>query len=426
MDSNSVIDPSQKLPEWVNYFDKRFLSKLDLTQSGNQYFSDSYNRCFILRNDFQNIFLPKLESDLGFPSLPSNYKYENFFKSQYFPDFELSKNYFYDDNINLLKKNYSTANIRNNEMKNKNSTNKNGNNLGKKDNLNNNSYHNNNKYNTGSDKINNIYNRNNKEEEKVNFINNKFDKSKEYKKENTNIKNYLKNQKDTNVESNINSIKYKNQYNKINEKDNKKDNSILKKNDIKENNYLIKTNTFKKTENIPSSKQAKDNNKNINQNNINRINQIYNKNIIPIKEESYDLESNEKEDDKKKSYIKNYQKNTKAQSIINNKPIDNLSNTKISKNQAIKATNNSNIKIIQTSKEQKEIKQKINNDIKQTNKSENLGSSSKSNSIKNYLIAKKPNYPEENKTANEDIPKLKGVENKNHSNIKNYLKNNNK
>ena len=111
MESISEIDSHQKLPEWILNFDKKFLSKLDLNISGHQYFKDTYKECYTLRDDFHHKFLPRLESDLGSPSSPDHYRYEYFFRSQNFPEFELSRNYFYDNNINLLKKNYSTTNI---------------------------------------------------------------------------------------------------------------------------------------------------------------------------------------------------------------------------------------------------------------------------------------------------------------------------
>ncbi len=168
MDSNSVINIHQKLPEWVSYFDKRFLSKLDLEEKGHQYFKDTYNTCFNLRSDFRNNFLPKLESDLGFPSSRSIYKYEYFFRTQDFPEFELSNNYYYDENINLLKKNYSATNIKNNETNKNIYKNTQIKTFEKNDNINSNKYHNVNKNN----KEKSFYNKANKEEEKVNITNN--------------------------------------------------------------------------------------------------------------------------------------------------------------------------------------------------------------------------------------------------------------
>ena len=72
-----------------------------------------------------------------------------------------------------------------------------------------------------------------------------------------------------------------------------------------------------------------------------------------------------------------------------------------------------------------EIKQKIINDVKPTNNSENVNSITKRNSIKNYLMLKKSKFLEEDKTENEENPKLKITNNINHSRIKNYLRNKN-
>ena len=167
MESISEYDSYQDLPKWVSNFDKRFLSKLDLSKKGHQYFNDTYNSCFNIRDDFRNNFLPKLESNLGFPSSRDNYKYEHFFKSHYFQEYELSKDYIYDDNINLLKKNFSTNNIfqnRENNIKISNDNNIN-NNIKKNYKINSNSQINNNK-NKKENTKGNLYHIKNKTEEK--------------------------------------------------------------------------------------------------------------------------------------------------------------------------------------------------------------------------------------------------------------------
>ena len=301
MDSNSTIDAHQNLPEWVSKFDKKFLSKLDLKERGHQYFNDTYKACFNIRNDFRNNFLPKLESDLGFPSLPKYYKYEYFFRTQEFPEFELSNNYYYDNDLNLLKKNYSSTNINKKETNNENLKN-----IKKK--TNDKSFYNDNYQNSYKN-----YKENKKEEEKVNIVN----KSYQIKKEKdiiSNNKNYLKDKKvnsnktinyDNKINNNNinNNQSYKrNEINYTYQKDepkiqnknieNKKGNGInknsivIKNETLKRNNKENKNEKLIKSENIYTKnieKESKIDKKNIpNSANKIKINKIYNKNIIPI------------------------------------------------------------------------------------------------------------------------------------------------
>ena len=397
MDSNSIIDAHQNLPEWVSNFDKRFLSKLDLKERGHQYFNDTYNACFNIRDDFRNNFLPKLESDLGFPSSSKYHKYEYFFKSQDFPEFELSNNYYYDNNINLLKKNYSCTNIKTKEtskdnMKNiKQKTN---------DKLNyNNNYHNSYK--------NNQENKN--EEEKVNI----FNKSSQINKEKNmapNNKSYLKS-KNENVNNNNNKINYNINNNTIN----KNSNQIYKKNEM--NNQFQKNIESKKENNINKNIIIKNNsieNKNqkeniytkkIEKNNMPnsatkiKINTKYNKSIFPIKEE---LNENDEE----------------TQNNISSKSSQKISNKTNQEKIYPQSQNTINKNKIYT----KTPINKISNENNFSKNSENLKSNTKRSSIKNYLLLKNSNLLE-NENIFDENPKIKAANNINHTRIKNYLRN---
>ena len=61
--------------------------------------------------------LSELDSNLGFPSSKEKYKYEYFFKSQKYPKYDLAETYYYDDNFNLIKKNNSNINAKENKEK---------------------------------------------------------------------------------------------------------------------------------------------------------------------------------------------------------------------------------------------------------------------------------------------------------------------
>ena len=67
-----------------------------------------------------------------------------------------------------------------------------------------------------------------------------------------------------------------------------------------------------------------------------------------------------------------------------------------------------------------EIKPKIQNIENSNNSTENLESSTKRGSIKNYLMIKNK-YNEDNKNQYEETPKIKVTDNTNHTRIKNYL-----
>ena len=447
MDSNSTIDAHQNLPEWVSKFDKKFLSKLDLKERGHQYFNDTYKACFNIRNDFRNNFLPKLESDLGFPSLPKYYKYEYFFRTQEFPEFELSNNYYYDNDLNLLKKNYSSTNINKKETNNENLKN-----IKKK--TNDKSFYNNNYQNSYKN-----YKENKKEEEKVNIVN----KSYQIKKEkdiigNNNNKNYLKDKKansNTNInydnKINNNNINNNQSYkrNEINytfQKDepkiqnknieNKKGNGInknsivIKNETLKRNNKENKNEKLIKSENIYTKnieKESKIDKKNIpNSANKIKINKIYNKNIIPIIEVS-----NENDEETPINMSKSSQKNPikvnrnivvpQSPNIIKIKAYYN--SPPASKSQKEKEINNNiNKNIIYTKTPINRISNE--NQSNSSKNTESLKSSTKRGSIKNYLLEKKSNLHEDGNKCDE-TPKLKAADNMNHSRIKNYLRNKN-
>ena len=409
MDSNTIINTHQKLPEWVANFDKKFLSKLNLGEKDNKYFKDTYNSCAKLRNDFRNNFLPKLDSELPFPSSPAFHKYEYYFRTQEFPEYELSQNYIYDEKINLIRKS--------NRKKAK------------------------------------------KEEEKINVVENKKEKIQQKKIEN-NI-NYLKQQKEKNININRNDIinkgknkiKYPIKENKKNEmidninNKNNKDSQYINKNRIVNNKEINNKNrignynnkykindTFKKNENKYSINKEKQNNiiKNINQKNINKA---YNKKIIPIKEvvdeeELSDvINKNENKNNKKMNKIQDYSNhNHKNSNEINNMKniLNNNLNNKNDKNYNKKqniSKSSTFVNKINTRKEPIKVNQKnfkVNKSIKA---SENLNLINKRNSIKNYLMSKKPRNLEENKDEYKEKSILKISDNINHSRIKNYLRN---
>ena len=93
------------LSQWILKFDKHLLSNPQFYECVKEYFYDSYRQCADLRKEFHNTFLPELDSNLGFPSSKEYYKYENFFKTLDYTKFDLSNFYFYNDDLNLYKKN---------------------------------------------------------------------------------------------------------------------------------------------------------------------------------------------------------------------------------------------------------------------------------------------------------------------------------
>ena len=165
----------------------------------------------------------------------------------------------------------------------------------------------------------------------------------------------------------------------------------------------------------------------MNQNNINRINNIYNKNIIPIREESFEEEETKINESnmstKKKDYSNKNYNNPKEQNTSKNKN-NNISQIGTDKNKEIKNINKNNNKIYvktpMTPVKKTEIKPKIQIIVNSNNSKQNLESSTKRGSIKNYLMIKNK-YNEDNKNQYEETPKIKVTDNTNHTRIKNYL-----
>ena len=167
-----------------------------------------------------------------------------------------------------------------------------------------------------------------------------------------------------------------------------------------------------------------------------KINKIYNKNIIPIKEEL-----NENEDEiqnisksSKKISSKSNQNMAYPQSptIIKSKESYNsLNSTNAQKGKII---SNKNIIYTKAPINRIETKQKTSNENNSSknpeilnNSSKNpeiLKSSTKRGSIKNYLLLRNSNILEDDDKLNTE-PKLKVADNMNYSRIKNYLRNKN-
>ena len=422
MDSNSIIDAHQNLPEWVSNFDKRFLSKLDLKEKGHQYFNDTYKACFNIRSDFRNNFLPKLESDLGFPSSPAYYKYEYFFRSHDFPEFELSNKYYYDNNINLLKKNYSSTNIKNKQMNfdNFENINKKINDKKVNININNNKNYQSSYKNTKENK---------KEEEKVNIVNKPVSQSINKNNNNNNNQSYKKNEVNNQIQKNEIKLKVNNSNNENKKENNINKNSILIKNENnKKNNIENKNEKSNKNQNIYTKKIEKETKveKKNKQNTTDKINKIYNKNIIPIKEELNENEDEIQNISKSSQKIssKSNQNMAYPQSptIIKSKESYNsLNSTNAQKGKLI---SNQNIIYTKAPINRIETKQKTSNENNSSKNPEILKSSTKRGSIKNYLLLRNSNILEDNDKLNTE-PKLKVADNMNHSRIKNYLRNKN-
>ena len=100
-----VISRRITLSQWILKFDKYLLSNPKLYEYIKEYFFESYKNCSELRKEFHNDFLPKLESELGFPSKKEFYDYNNFFKIQNYDKFDLADFYYYDDDLNLYNRN---------------------------------------------------------------------------------------------------------------------------------------------------------------------------------------------------------------------------------------------------------------------------------------------------------------------------------
>jgi hypothetical protein len=416
MELDSKINFYQTLPQWISCFDDCFISNLDLKERGHKYFKDTYKACDNLRKDFRINFLPKLESDLGFPS-SNKFKYEYYFKSERYPEFELAEDYYYNEKINLLKKNYSTTNINNHIEKNKNFNDNKNENINyaytKKNNENINDNINIKKEKKGQ----NIKNVNDKEMKKENNI---------YKK---NVIIYKKGQDE--IKKKPKNIEEKENYG------NKKPNLKIGQNHDKDNiqKNIIKNNSKQNVNNSLIKNEKKVNNNKIDKkNNINKISQIYNKNIIPIKEESYEKDLDES--DERKNKIK-YNENKNSQKlVINHRDKNNLKKPNNIKNNTSnkiginipKNTETKNILInnntfIKPFQEKTKLYEK--KDINNKSKTEQnlLSSISKRNSIKNYLLLKKSKLFDNTKDdiVYEDNHKKELLDKINHSRIKNYL-----
>ena len=103
------LNKELSLSEWILKFDKHLLSHPSFYEYVKEYFFESYKNASKLRKEFHTNFIPKLESELGFPSSREFYKYENFFKPINYPKFDLAQFYFYNEDLNLLKQSRSST-----------------------------------------------------------------------------------------------------------------------------------------------------------------------------------------------------------------------------------------------------------------------------------------------------------------------------
>ena len=203
---------------------------------------------------------------------------------------------------------------------------------------------------------------------------------------------------------------------------------MIKNENNKKNNIENKNEKSNKNQNIYTKKIEKETKveKKNKQNTTDKINKIYNKNIIPIKEEL-----NENEDEiqnisklSKKISSKSNQNMAYPQSptIIKSKESYNsLNSTNAQKGKLI---SNQNIIYTKAPINRIETKQKASNENNSSKNPEILKSSTKRGSIKNYLLLRNSNILEEDDKLNTE-PKLKVADNMNHSRIKNYLRNKN-
>ena len=121
-----IISRRLTLSQWILKFDKYLLSNPKLYEYIKEYFYECYKNCSNLRKELHNDFLPKLESELGFPSKKEFYNYENFFKTQNYAKFDLADFYYYNDDLNLFNRNNNNSkSVKNkNTFDNKNQSNK--------------------------------------------------------------------------------------------------------------------------------------------------------------------------------------------------------------------------------------------------------------------------------------------------------------
>lgn len=100
-----VISRRLTLSKWILKFDKYLLSNPKLYEYVKEYFYESYKNSSDLRKELHNNFLPKLESELGFPSKKEFYDYNNFFKINNYDNYDLADFYYYDEDLNLFNRN---------------------------------------------------------------------------------------------------------------------------------------------------------------------------------------------------------------------------------------------------------------------------------------------------------------------------------
>ena len=97
------------LSQWILKFDKYLLSNPKLYEYIKEYFYESYKNCSGKRKELHNDFLPKLESELGFPSKKEFYDYYNFFKVNNYENFDIADFYYYNDDLNLFNRNNNNS-----------------------------------------------------------------------------------------------------------------------------------------------------------------------------------------------------------------------------------------------------------------------------------------------------------------------------
>ena len=118
---------------------------------------------------------------------------------------------------------------------------------------------------------------------------------------------------------------------------------------------------------------------------------------------------------------KNSNEINNMKNILNNN-LNNKNDKNYNKKQNI-SKSSTFVNKIKTRKEPIKLNQKNFKENKSIKASENLNLINKRNSIKNYLMSKKPRNLEENKDEYKEKSILKISDNINHSRIKNYLRN---
>ena len=104
------LNRKMNLSEWTLKLDKHILLNPEFFEDVKKDFIESYKNSSKLRKNFHSEFLPKLDSELGFPSSKEFYNYDNFFKDHDYPQFDLANSYFYNEDLNLFKKNNPSLN----------------------------------------------------------------------------------------------------------------------------------------------------------------------------------------------------------------------------------------------------------------------------------------------------------------------------